>query len=193
MIMWVSLSPSKKRRKKRSTIPPCSIFFGVCFMSSTFLLNYNGDSNLCTLTHILMSEPAELAAGDCNNWPFASIFFNVIKVQAWIFYNLNIWYKLLLTLLYWILLMSRADWGMPGNLCFRSSKIVSALSSNCSFFSILTAEPQDFASLLCMIFLFQMTTEASIRFLILRILCSVDRSSVEKNWSGSKNSTVILW
>lgn len=83
----------KNDGKKRSTIPPCSIFFGVCFMSSTFLLNYNGDSNLCTLTHTLMSEPAELAAEDCNDWPFASIFFNVVKVQAWIFYNLNIWYK----------------------------------------------------------------------------------------------------
>lgn len=45
------------------------------------------------LSLTLMSEPAELAAGDCNDWPFASIFFNVVKVQAWIFYNLNIWYK----------------------------------------------------------------------------------------------------
>lgn len=96
------------------------------------------------------------------------------------------------TLLYWILLMSRADWGIPGNLCLRMSKIVSALSSNCSLFSKLTAEPHgDLASLLC-IFLLQMMIDASILFLRSRILCSVDKSIDDRNSSGSKTSTVIL-
>lgn len=97
-----------------------------------------------------------------------------------------------LTLLYWILLMSRADWGIPGKLCLRRSKIVSALSSKSSLFSTLTAKLQEGFVSFPIIFLFQMTMEASMRFLSSRILCSVDRSRVERNWLGSKCSTVIL-
>ena len=70
--------------------------------------------------------------------------------------------------------------------------MVSALSSKSSLFSKLTAEPQvDFPSL-WFIFLFQITMEASILFLNSSTLCSVDKSMVESNCSGSKNSTVIL-
>lgn len=63
--------------------------------------------------------------------------------------------------------------------------MVSALSSNCSLFSKLTAEPQDLMSLLC-IFRFQMITEDSMRFLRSRTLCSVDRSRDERKYSRSK-------
>lgn len=70
--------------------------------------------------------------------------------------------------------------------------MVSALSSNSSLFSILTPEPQvDFPSL-WFIFRFQITMDASILFLRFRILCSDDKSMVDRNWSGSKNSTVML-
>lgn len=97
-----------------------------------------------------------------------------------------------LTRLYWILLMSRADWGIPGNLCLRMSKMVSALSSKSSLFSKLTAEPQaDFPSF-WFIFLFQITMDASILFLRSRTLCSDDMSMVERNCSRSKDSTVMF-
>lgn len=70
--------------------------------------------------------------------------------------------------------------------------MVSALSSKSSLFSKLTAEPQpDFESF-WFIFLFQITIDASILFLRSKILCSDDKSIVDRNWSGSKNSTVIL-
>ncbi len=100
-------------------------------------------------------------------------------------------FYVVLTLLYWILDMSSADCGIPGNRCFSRSKMVSALSSKSSLFSKLTPEPQeDFPSLLC-IFLFQITIEASILFLRSSTLCSVDMSMVERNCSGSKYSTVM--
>ncbi|GFZ11788.1 rop guanine nucleotide exchange factor-like protein [Actinidia rufa] len=61
------------------------------------------------------------------------------------------------------------------NRCLIMSKMVSALSSNSSLFSKLTVEPQaDFPSL-AFIFLFHITTDASILFVRSRILCSDDR------------------
>lgn len=70
--------------------------------------------------------------------------------------------------------------------------MVSALSSKSSLFSKLTAEPQpDFPSF-WFIFLFHITMEASILFLRSSILCSDDKSMLQRNWSGSKNSTVML-
>lgn len=88
--------------------------------------------------------------------------------------------------------MSSADWGSPGNSCLSRSKMVSALSSNSSLFSMLTPEPQDDFPSLRFIFLFQITIEASILFLRSRTLCSVDKSMFERNSTGLKNSTVML-
>lgn len=97
-----------------------------------------------------------------------------------------------LTLFCSILLISREDWGIPGNFCFNKSKIASALSSKSSLFSALTAKPHvDFPSFRC-IFLCHITIDASILFLRSRTLCSVDKSIVERNCSGSKHSIVML-
>jgi len=70
--------------------------------------------------------------------------------------------------------------------------MVSALSSKSSLFSILTPEPQEDFPSFWFIFRFQITIDASILFFRSRILCSDDKSVVDKNWSGSKNSTVML-
>ncbi|KAJ8452062.1 hypothetical protein Cgig2_016643 [Carnegiea gigantea] len=78
---------------------------------------------------------------------------------------------------------------IPGKRCFRINKMVSALSSKSSLFSKLTAKPHgDLASLL-VIFRIQITMEASILSLRSRILCSDDKSIVERNCSGSKESS----
>lgn len=88
--------------------------------------------------------------------------------------------------------MSRSDWGIPGKRCFRISSIVSALSSRSSLFSILTPEPHEDLVSFALIFLFQITTDASILFLRSSILCSVDKSREESRQSGSKKSSVML-
>ncbi|RYQ87373.1 hypothetical protein Ahy_B09g094881 isoform A [Arachis hypogaea] len=62
----------------------------------------------------------------------------------------------------------------------------------CSVFKLLTAELQDDFESFWFIFLLQITIEASILFFRSRILCSDDKSTVDRNWSGSKNSTVML-
>jgi hypothetical protein len=101
--------------------------------------------------------------------------------------------RALLTLFSWIFAMSSADRGMPGNLCLclRMSSSVCARSSNCSLFSWLTADPQDdLLSLLCT-FLFQMMTDASIRSLRSRILCSDVRSIVDRKSFGSNSTSVM--
>lgn len=51
--------------------------------------------------------------------------------------------NVVLTLLYWILLMSSVDCEIPGKRCLSRSKMVAALSSNNSLFSRLTLEPHD--------------------------------------------------
>ena len=96
------------------------------------------------------------------------------------------------TLLYWILEMSSCDCGVPGNWILRRWRMVSARSSNCSRFSKLTMElHEDLESLVC-ILRFQITVEASMRFLRSSTLCSVERSMPAKNSSGSKVSSVML-
>lgn len=101
----------------------------------------------------------------------------------------------MLTLLNWILLISRFDWGAPGYCCLRIWRMVSALSSNCSLFSKLTIEPmepqEDLVSLL-FIFLFQIMHDASILFFRSTILCSVDRSNVSRKFIASNCSSVML-
>jgi len=94
-------------------------------------------------------------------------------------------------LLNWILLISRADWGIPGYLCLRISKRVVALSSKSSLFSKLTAEPHGALASLLIIFRLQITTDASILLFKSTILCSDDKSTVESSCSGSKCSSVI--
>lgn len=97
-----------------------------------------------------------------------------------------------ITLLYWILEMSSEDWGRPGNFCLSKTKIVSALSSNNSRFSKLTADPQEDLLSFRWSFLFHITIDASILFFTSNTLCSVDKSSVDKNCSGSNHSSVML-
>lgn len=72
--------------------------------------------------------------------------------------------------------------------------MVSARSSKTSRFSRLTPEAHGADGLLsfCTILRFQMMIDASILFFRSKILCSDDMSMLFRNWSGSKNSTVIF-
>lgn len=95
------------------------------------------------------------------------------------------------TLLHWILLMSRADWAMPGNLCLMRRSTFSARPSNMPLFSCLALCPHDSLLSLWVIFFCQMTTEASTRFFRSTMLCSSDKSTERRSSSASKQSSVI--